>query len=61
MPEDEATGSAAVHLAQFHGRPITIRQGRGSVITARPAEQTGWSEIGGRVVADGQRSVTLAA
>jgi predicted PhzF superfamily epimerase YddE/YHI9 len=61
VPEDEATGSAAVHLAQLHGRAITIRQGRGSVITARPAEQPGWSEIGGRVVAEGQRSVTLAA
>ncbi len=61
VPEDEATGSAAVHLAQLHGRPITIRQGRGSMITARPAAQPGWSEIGGRVVSEGQRSVTLTA
>lgn len=58
--EDEATGSAAVHLARLHGRPITIRQGRGSVIAARPAEQPGWSEIGGRVVAEGRRTVTVA-
>lgn len=58
--EDEATGSAAVHLARLHGRPITIRQGRGSVIAARPAERPGWSEIGGRVVAEGRRTVTVA-
>lgn len=60
VAEDEATGSAAVHLAQLHGRPLTIRQGRGSVIVARPAERAGWSEIGGRVVAEGRRSVTVA-
>jgi len=59
VAEDEATGSAAVHLAQLQGRPITIRQGRGSVIVARPAERPGWSEIGGRVVAEGRRTVTV--
>lgn len=59
VAEDEATGSAAVHLAQLHGRPITIRQGRGSVISARPALQPGWSEIGGRVVAEGRQAVTV--
>lgn len=59
VPEDEATGSAAMHLTSRLGRPITIRQGRGSVIEARPAAQPGWAEIGGRVVSDGTRTVTL--
>jgi predicted PhzF superfamily epimerase YddE/YHI9 len=60
VPEDEATGSAAVHLAQEQGRALTIRQGRGSVINARPAERAGWSEIGGRVVPEGIQSVTVS-
>jgi hypothetical protein len=33
------------------GRPITIRQGRGSVIAARPLAD-GAVEVGGRVVLD---------
>jgi predicted PhzF superfamily epimerase YddE/YHI9 len=59
VPEDEATGSAAIHLTHLLGRPLTIRQGRGSVIEARPAAEPGWAEIGGRVVTDGVRTVTL--
>ena len=59
IPEDEATGSAAIHLTNLHGRPLTIRQGRGSVIRTRPAAEPGWIEIGGRVVDDGFRQVTL--
>jgi len=59
VPEDEATGSAAIHLTHRLGRPITIRQGRGSIIEARPAAESGWAEIGGRVVSDGMRTVTL--
>jgi predicted PhzF superfamily epimerase YddE/YHI9 len=59
VPEDEATGSAAIHLTHRLGRPITIRQGRGSVIEARPAAEPGWAEIGGRVVSDGFRTVAL--
>jgi predicted PhzF superfamily epimerase YddE/YHI9 len=59
VPEDEATGSAAIHLTHRLGRPLTIRQGRGSVIEARPAAEPGWAEIGGRVVSDGMRTVTL--
>ena len=46
--EDEATGSAALMLTARLGRPIEIRQGRGSVIHARPLED-GFAEIGGRV------------
>ena len=47
--EDEATGSAAMRLAAQLGRAIEIRQGRGSVIHARPLAD-GRVEIGGRVV-----------
>lgn len=49
--EDEATGAAAVRLCAELARPIEIRQGRGSVIHARPIED-GMIEIGGLVVAD---------
>jgi predicted PhzF superfamily epimerase YddE/YHI9 len=47
VPEDEATGSAAMRLCARLGRPLTIRQGRGSVIGARPAERAGFVEFGG--------------
>ena len=59
IPEDEATGAAALHQAQLHGREVTIRQGRGSLLHARPAREPGWSEIGGRVVAEPTRVVQL--
>ncbi|MBR7831365.1 PhzF family phenazine biosynthesis protein [Actinospica sp. MGRD01-02] len=59
IPEDEATGAAAIHQAQRLSRPVTIRQGRGSVIHARPAAAAGWSEVGGRVVAEPARLVEL--
>lgn len=59
IPEDEATGSAAIHLTYLLGRALTIRQGRGSVIRTRPAEEPGWIEIGGAVTDDGFRTVTL--
>jgi len=59
MGEDEATGSAALLQAQRHGRELTIRQGRGSVLHARPAARPGWSEVGGRVVDRRERRVGL--
>ncbi|HZU57422.1 MAG TPA: PhzF family phenazine biosynthesis protein [Actinocrinis sp.] len=59
VAEDEATGSAAIRLADKLQRPITVHQGRGSVLYARPAAEPGWAEVGGRVVSDGFRSVTL--
>jgi predicted PhzF superfamily epimerase YddE/YHI9 len=49
--EDEATGAAAVVMGSRLERPITIRQGRGSVIHARPTPD-GSVEIGGRCVLD---------
>lgn len=51
VPEDEATGSAALRLVAAVDRPVTIRQGAGSVIAARPVED-GRVRVGGRVVLD---------
>ena len=56
--EDEATGSAATKLAAHAGRPVEIRQGRGSRIRARPADD-GYVEIGGRSVLDEVREYAL--
>lgn len=58
IAEDEATGSAAVQLCARLGRPIDIRQGRGSRILARPRED-GRVEIGGRTVLDELRVLEL--
>jgi predicted PhzF superfamily epimerase YddE/YHI9 len=55
ISEDEATGSAALRLTATLGRPIEIRQGRGSVLFARPLAD-GLAEVGGRVVLDEVRS-----
>jgi predicted PhzF superfamily epimerase YddE/YHI9 len=56
IPEDEATGIAALRLcAELGGRPIQIRQGveAGSLIFARPYEpDPAMVEIGGRVALD---------
>jgi predicted PhzF superfamily epimerase YddE/YHI9 len=49
--EDEATGSAAIVLGAALGRELTIHQGRGSVLYARPLGG-GRAEVGGRVVLD---------
>jgi predicted PhzF superfamily epimerase YddE/YHI9 len=51
IAEDEATGSAAMKLCARLGRAIDIRQGRGSLILARPGDG-GFVEIGGRSVVD---------
>jgi predicted PhzF superfamily epimerase YddE/YHI9 len=51
IAEDEATGAAAVRLCAQLGRPLDIRQGRGSRIVARPGAD-GMVEIGGRVALD---------
>ena len=48
VPEDEATGSAAVRLVATLGRPLTIRQGAGSELRARPGPN-GMAEVGGKV------------
>jgi predicted PhzF superfamily epimerase YddE/YHI9 len=54
VPEDEATGGAAVQLCARLGRAIDIRQGRGSRILARPLSD-GRVEIGGRVALEDVR------
>ena len=52
VPEDEATGAAAVRITDFLSRDLTIVQGKGSVIhTWWSAE--GWVRVAGRVVDDG--------
>jgi predicted PhzF superfamily epimerase YddE/YHI9 len=48
IPEDEATGAAAIALTARLGRPLDIRQGRGSRILTRPLDD-GMVEIAGRV------------
>ena len=58
IAEDEATGSAATKLGALIGRPIDIRQGRGSRILARPGDD-GLVEIGGRSVEDDVRAYAL--
>lgn len=51
IPEDEATGAAAVRLVSTLGRPLEIRQGRGSVILATPGHG-GTADVGGSVSLD---------
>jgi predicted PhzF superfamily epimerase YddE/YHI9 len=51
IPEDEATGAAAVRLCALLRRPIDIRQGGGSRILARPLPDDR-VEIGGESVLD---------
>jgi predicted PhzF superfamily epimerase YddE/YHI9 len=51
IPEDEATGAAAVLLGARLGRPLEVCQGKGSRIIATPLED-GMVEIGGRVELD---------
>jgi predicted PhzF superfamily epimerase YddE/YHI9 len=51
IAEDEATGAAAVRLVSRLGRPLTIRQGAGSLLHARPGPD-GFAEVGGEVSLD---------
>lgn len=56
VPEDEATGSAAVRITDYLSRDLTIVQGKGSVIyTTWSAE--GFVRVAGRVVSDGTRQI----
>jgi predicted PhzF superfamily epimerase YddE/YHI9 len=54
VPEDEATGSAAVRITEYLSRDLHITQGKGSVIHTTWRSQ-GWVQVGGRVVDDGVR------
>jgi len=60
IPEDEATGAAAIALTARLGRPLDIRQGRGSRILTRPLDD-GMVEIAGRVVLGEVRDYEEAA
>ncbi len=53
--EDEATGSAAIMICAELGRELTIHQGRGSLLHARPLGD-GRAEVGGRVALDEVRT-----
>lgn len=48
VAEDEATGSAALALCARLGRPLTIRQGHGSILRCNPLG-AGRAEVGGKV------------
>ena len=56
--EDEATGSAALALSSRIGKAIEVRQGRGSILRARPTSD-GRAEVGGHVLADEVRDYTV--
>jgi predicted PhzF superfamily epimerase YddE/YHI9 len=56
VPEDPATGSATVALCAALDRTITIEQGPGCLIEARPLGD-GVIELGGRVADDGTREL----
>ncbi|WP_458687889.1 PhzF family phenazine biosynthesis protein [Nocardia tengchongensis] len=51
IPEDEATGAAAIALTALLTRGLHITQGQGSQIFTE-WDSDGWVRIGGRVVAD---------
>lgn len=56
VPEDEATGSAAMRITDYLSRDLHVTQGRGSVIeTTWNAE--GWVGVAGRVFNDGVRQL----
>ncbi|HYB34605.1 MAG TPA: PhzF family phenazine biosynthesis protein [Mycobacterium sp.] len=52
VPEDEATGGAAVRITDYLSRDLTIVQGKGSVIETTWSPE-GWVRVAGRVVNDG--------
>jgi predicted PhzF superfamily epimerase YddE/YHI9 len=52
IPEDEATGAAAVRITDYLSSDLAITQGKGSQIETRWSPE-GWVRIAGRVVNDG--------
>lgn len=52
VPEDEATGAAAVRITDYLSRDLTILQGKGSIIHTEWSPE-GWVRVSGRVVSDG--------
>jgi predicted PhzF superfamily epimerase YddE/YHI9 len=56
VPEDEATGAAAVRITDYLSRDLTIVQGKGSVIRTQWSAE-GWVRVAGRVVSDGIKQI----
>lgn len=56
VPEDEATGAAAVRITEYLSRDVSIMQGRGSEIRTTWSAD-GWVKVAGRVVHDGVRQL----
>lgn len=54
VPEDEATGSAAIRITDHLSRDLVITQGRGSQIVTTWSSD-GWVHVAGRAVKDGVR------
>jgi predicted PhzF superfamily epimerase YddE/YHI9 len=56
IPEDEATGAAAVRITDYLSRDLAITQGKGSQIRTFWSPD-GWVKVAGRVVDDGARQI----
>lgn len=56
IPEDEATGAAAVRITDYLSRDLSITQGKGSQIYTEWTPE-GWVRVAGRVVSDGSSRV----
>jgi predicted PhzF superfamily epimerase YddE/YHI9 len=56
VPEDEATGAAAVRITDYLSRDLAIVQGKGSMIHTEWSPE-GWVRIAGRVVSDGTKQI----
>jgi predicted PhzF superfamily epimerase YddE/YHI9 len=56
VPEDEATGAAAVRITDYLSRDLQIMQGKGSMIYTEWSPE-GWVRVAGRVVNDGTRQI----
>lgn len=57
VPEDEATGSAAIRITDYLSCDLTITQGKGSKIYTKWSPE-GWVRLAGHVVNDGSRQLS---
>jgi predicted PhzF superfamily epimerase YddE/YHI9 len=56
VPEDEATGSAAMRITDHLSRDLSITQGKGSILETNWSPE-GWVRVAGRVVNDDVRQL----
>jgi predicted PhzF superfamily epimerase YddE/YHI9 len=56
VPEDEATGAAAVRITDYLSRDLEIVQGKGSRISTEWSPE-GWVRVAGRVISDGTKQI----